>query len=340
MEKTLKKDVIQYGTINLKLLNNLGVVNKVRKVVLITGPTATGKSSIALEIAEKFNGEIINADSMQVYKGMNIGTAKPEREAFDRVPHHLYNICELTDRFSAGEYAKKASTIILDIIERGKLPVVVGGTGLYTRALLKGFFQERCVDLTVEQSIKKTIEKLGNAYLHRLLLKVDPVFAEKVEINDTQRIIRGLTFYFTNCFPLSGMWKETKPYLQDVEYITIGLTAERQELYEKINLRVDKMFENGLVAEVKELLKKPEYKALNCFKAIGYRELIDYFDGNLTLEQTKDEIKKNTRRFAKRQITWFKDEKIKWFNLSLSENKIPIEEILNYINISIEHVLR
>jgi len=305
----------------------------VKKAVLITGPTATGKSSLALAVAKKFNGEIVNADSMQVYKGMDIGTAKPEKEVMESIPHHLYSICELTERFSAGEYAKKASSVIFDILEKGALPIIVGGTGLYTRALVKGFFQERCVDLTVEASLKKTKEKLGNGYLYRLLKKVDPLFASKVELNDSQRIIRGLTFYFTNCFPLSGMWKENEPFLKDVEYITIGLTADRAELYEEINLRVDEMFEKGLLDEVKGLLVKPEYRELHCFKAIGYRELIDYFDGLITLDKAKEEIKKNTRRFAKRQITWFKDEKIKWFSVSLKDKKIPVEEILNYINI-------
>jgi tRNA dimethylallyltransferase len=312
----------------------------VKKAVLITGPTATGKSYLAMILAKKFNGEIVNADSMQVYKGMDIGTAKPTKKDFEKIPHHLFDICEITERFSAGEYAKKASTVISDIFERGKLPIIVGGTGLYTRALIKGFFQERYVDTTVEESLKKTIKKTGNSYLYNILKKVDKVFASKVEINDTQRIIRGLTFYFTNCFPLSSMWKETKPYLENIEYITIGLTANRKELYEAINKRVDKMFEEGLIEEVKSLLKKPEYKELHSFKAIGYRELIDFLEGRCTIEQAKEEIKKNSRRLAKRQITWFKDEKIKWFTVKPLIKKIPVEEILNYINISIEDVLR
>ncbi len=311
-----------------------------KKAVLITGPTATGKSHLAMLLAEKLNGEIVNADSMQVYKGMDIGTAKPTKEDFKKIPHHLFDICEITERFSAGEYAKKASTVILDIFERGKLPIIVGGTGLYTRALVKGFFQERSVDFTVEESLKKTISKIGNSYLYNILKKIDPSFASKVEVNDTQRIIRGLTFYFTNSFPLSSMWKETEPYLKEVEYITIGLTADRKELYEAINKRVDKMFKEGLLDEVKSLLKKPEYRELHCFKAIGYRELIDYLDGNCTIDEAKEEIKKNSRRLAKRQITWFKDEKIKWFTVKPLIKKIPIEEILNYINISIEDVLR
>ncbi len=306
------------------------------KVIVIVGPTSTGKSDVAVKLAEIFGGEIVNADSMQVYRGMDIGTAKPSREDFAKVPHRLFDICDLTERFSAGEYAKRASEVIKEILKIGKLPIVVGGTGLYTHALIFGFFEEDTIDKTAEQCLKKTASVMGTAYLYRFLEKVDPEFAEKINPSDTQRILRGLTFYFSTGKPLSSMWNKTRPLLEEVEFIVIGLNADRKKLYEAINLRVDKMVTAGLLNEVKSLYSKYNDRELHPFKAIGYRELISYIEGEIPLTKAINEIKKNTRRFAKRQMTWFKNKPIKWFEVDPLNKKIPFEEIKDYIKIELE----
>lgn len=307
-----------------------------RKVIVVVGPTSTGKSDVAINLAEEFDGEIVNADSMQVYKEMDIGTAKPSKEDFERVPHHLFDICEITERFSSGEYAKKASSAILDILKRGKLPIVVGGTGLYTHALIFGFFEEENIDKTLEKSLKKTAKKVGTGYLFNFLKKVDREFANRINPSDTQRILRGLTFYFSTGRPLSSMWNKTKPLLEDVDFIVIGLKAEREKLYEAINSRVDRMIKKGLLNEVKSLYSVYGDRQLHPFKAIGYRELIAYIEGEITLSKAIEEIKKNTRRFAKRQMTWFKNKPIKWFEVDPVNRKIPFEEIKDYIKIKLE----
>ncbi len=306
------------------------------KVLVIVGPTSTGKSDIAVRIAEKFEGEIVNADSMQVYRGMDIGTAKPTEEDFEKIPHHLFDICDLTERFSAGEYAKKASEKIKGIIERNKLPIVVGGTGLYTHALIYGFFDEENVDKSTEKALKKTVNVMGTPYLYSFLSKVDPIFASRINPNDTQRIIRGLTFFFSTNKPLSSMWDKTKPLLDKVEFIVIGLRADREKLYKAINARVDKMIQKGLLEEVKRLYKRYGDRELHPFKAIGYRELICYIEGETSLTEAINDIKKNTRRFAKRQMTWFKNKEIKWFEVEPIEGKIPFEEIEDYIKIKLK----
>ncbi len=303
------------------------------KVLVIVGPTSTGKSFVAVKLAEMLGGEIVNADSMQVYKGMDIGTAKPSKEEFEKVPHHLFDICDLTERFSAGEYAKKASATIKSILKKGKLPVVVGGTGLYTHALIFGFFEEDNIDRTVEDSLKKTLRIMGTEYLYSFLKKVDREFAERINPSDTQRILRGLTFFLSTGKPLSSMWDKTKPLLDNVEFIVIGLKSDRQLLYEAINDRVDKMIKAGLLEEVKKLYSEYEKRDLHPFKAIGYRELISYIEGETTLTKAISEIKKNTRRFAKRQMTWFKNKPIKWFEVDPVNKKIPFEEIEDYIKI-------
>ncbi len=305
------------------------------KVLVIVGPTSTGKSDVAVKLAEELQGEIVNADSMQVYKGMDIGTAKPSKEDFARVPHHLFDICEITERFSAGEYAKRASSVIKEIFKRGNLPIVVGGTGLYTHALIFGFFEEENIDKTAEKSLKKTAAKMGTGYLYNFLKNVDAEFAERINPSDTQRILRGLTFYFSTGKPLSSMWDKTKPLLEDVDFIVVGLKADRKKLYEAINLRVDKMITAGLLNEVKTLYSRYNNRELHPFKAIGYRELISYIEGEITLTKAISEIKKNTRRFAKRQLTWFKNKPIKWFEVDPLNKKIPFDEIKDYIKMEI-----
>jgi len=308
-----------------------------KHVVVITGPTATGKSKVAIELALSVNGEIVNADSMQVYRGMDIGTAKPS--ALDRrtVPHHLYDICDPTERFSAGDYLNRAEKVIRDILGRGNLPIVVGGTGLYTRALLTGFFEEPELDPTVEDCLLASYNQAGLEYLYRMLQKVDNTFSRGISPKDTQRIIRGLSFYFSTGKQLSSMWGKTRSPLDDLEFIVIGQNADRTKLYEAINTRVNKMISSGFQEEVSGLIMRFGKKNYHAFKAIGYREMMLVAEGKVSLEDAAERIKRNTRRFAKRQFTWFKAQSVQWFEVDPLSGKIPVAEIHNFINIRIRN---
>lgn len=308
-----------------------------KHVVLITGPTATGKSKAAIELALLVNGEIVNADSMQVYRGMDIGTAKPSELDRRTVPHHLYDICDPTERFSAGDYLNRAEKVIRDILGRGNLPIVVGGTGLYTRALLTGFFEEPELDATVEDCLLASYNQAGLEYLYRMLQKVDNTFSRGISPKDTQRIIRGLSFYFSTGKQLSSMWGETRSPLDDLEFIVIGLNADRTKLYEAINTRVNKMISSGFQEEVSGLIKRFGRKNYHAFKAIGYREMMLVAEGKVSLEDAAERIKRNTRRFAKRQFTWFKAQSVQWFEVDPLSGKIPVAEIHNFINIKIRN---
>lgn len=305
-------------------------------VVVITGPTATGKSTLAVSLAEQLGGEIVNADSMQVYRAMNIGTAKPSAEVRDRIPHHLFDICDVTERFSAGAYLTRAEQVIRDILDRGNVPIVVGGTGLYTKALVTGFFEEQEMDTTVEACLSCTLERVSLEYLYRMLQKVDPKFAARLSPRDTQRIFRGLTFYFSTGKKLSSMWKHTQSSMDDLNFLVVGLSADREKLYRDINARVDLMMADGLLDEVRQLYHTAGSGQYHAFKAIGYRELIQFIEGNLSLEEAVERIKQNTRRFAKRQLTWFKGQQIEWFHIDSESGKIPVAEIRNFIIIKMK----
>ncbi len=288
-----------------------------------------------MELAGRFRGEIINGDSMQVYRGMDIGTAKPSIAARAGVPHHLYDICDVSERFSAGDYVTLAVAAIRDVLDRNQLPIVVGGTGLYLRALLNGFFDEPRLDMTVEDSLNCSIDRAGTRYLYRMLERVDPDFASGVSPNDRQRIVRGLTVYFSCGQSLSSLWGDVEKPLPDVRFVIIGLRAGRDALYRAIEKRVDRMMAAGLQDEVKRLYRKAGSADYHAFKAIGYRELIGALEGAYSLEAAVDAIKQNTRRFAKRQLTWFRNEPIQWFDVNLEEGQIPVEEISNFITMKL-----
>lgn len=308
-----------------------------KHVVVITGPTATGKSKVAIYLARELNGEIVNADSMQVYRGMDIGTAKPSDADRQAVPHHLYDICDPAERFSAGNYLGLAEKVIRDILGRGKLPIVVGGTGLYSRALLTGFFEQPELDPTVEGCLFVSYNGAGLEYMYRMLQKVDEPFSRGISPKDTQRIIRGLSFYFSTGKKLSSMWEDTHSPLQDLDFIVVGLMAERDKLYEAINERVDRMIASGFPDEVARLMKTYGKKGYHAFKAIGYREMMLVAEGKVSMEDAIERIKRNTRRFAKRQFTWFKGQTVQWFQVDPLMGKIPVAEIHNFINIKIRN---
>ena len=274
------------------------------RVIAVVGPTASGKTDYALALAEKISGEIVSADSRLIYKGFDIGTAKPTIEERKSIPHYMIDIAEPEVDYSAGLYADEAAGVIDNIIERGRVPVVVGGTGLYFRLLLENYDVPK---VEPDYELRTKLMEYPAEELYSKLRSKDPKRAEEIDPNDKKKIIRALEMSEHLEKPLSEYKKEP---LYDVEWI--GLNFERSILYERINRRVDLMVENGLIEETKSLLAKHgRIKNLVC--TIGYQEMIAYLDGILTLEEAKDKLKQNTRNYAKRQLTWFRKNKaIQW----------------------------
>ncbi|TCO60077.1 tRNA (adenosine(37)-N6)-dimethylallyltransferase MiaA [Caldanaerobacter subterraneus] len=287
------------------------------QIVLIVGPTATGKSRLAVDVAKRFNGEVVSADSMQIYKYMDIGTAKITKEEMQGIPHHMIDIVEPNEEFSVAEYEKRAKAIIKDIHERGKLPIIVGGTGLYINSIVYIMhFSDFEGSKEFREKMKKLAETYGTSYLYEKLKEVDPEAARKIHPNDLRRIIRALEVYEFTGKPISH-YQKMSGMRKNPEYdpIMIGLNYKnRQLLYEKINRRVDEMIKNNLVEEVVNLLKIGYNKYGTSMQALGYKEIVEYLNGEISLEEAVEKIKKGARRYAKRQITWFKAyDFIKWF---------------------------
>jgi tRNA dimethylallyltransferase len=283
------------------------------KLLVICGPTASGKSDLALRLAQELNGEIINADSMQVYRGMDIGTAKPSVEERARMPHHLIDIIRPDQPFSAADFAEAADTAIRDISFRGKRPIVVGGTGLYIRSLLKGLVDSPAGTEEVRQDLLSEARELGNQAMLEELRRVDPELAERIHPNNLVRIIRALEVFRTTGIPLSRYQLEHSFSGRQYRSLQLGIQVERSLLYNRIDDRVNLMLEQGLLREVKELLNagyEPGFKAM---RAIGYKELIAHLSGEYDLNEAIRLIKRNTRHYAKRQLTWFNaDKDILW----------------------------
>lgn len=299
-------------------------------LVILVGPTAIGKTEVSIEIAKKLNGEIISADSAQIYKYMNIGTAKIKEEEKEGIPHYLIDIVNPDEEFTVADYKELATKYVEDIYNRGKTPIVVGGTGLYVNSLVydlnfidvppRDEFREKC---------NKIADEYGNKYIYNKLKEIDPNSSNRINVNDRKRIIRALEVYNETGKPMSRFYKDSRKCNEKYNVIIMGLTMERKVLYNRINSRVDKMIEEGLIEEVKQILDMGYSEELNSLKALGYKEIILYLKGEKTLDETLTLLKRNTRRFAKRQLTWFrKDEKIKWINLDDFKNKY---EVINYI---------
>lgn len=279
--------------------------NKI-KVIAIVGATASGKTSYSIELAKRIGGEIVSADSRLVYKDMNIGTAKPTSDEMQEIPHYMIDLVEPTFDYSAGLYKKQAYKIIKDIASRGKIPIVVGGTGLYTDILLKGF---DLPELEPDKDLRKKLNNLSAEELYKILESKDNEGAKTIEQNDKKKLIRAIEIITLTGKKLSeARGKSNSEY--NVEWI--GKNFERNTLYERINKRVDLMLEQGLVEETKGLINKYG-RAYNIVNTIGYREITQYIDGILTLDESVELLKKNTRNYAKRQLTWFrKNPEIKW----------------------------
>lgn len=288
---------------------------KAKKLILIVGPTGVGKSATGLALAEKIKGEIINCDSMQVYKGFDIGTDKPSAEDRERIPHHLLDIIDSSSQFTAADFAALASEAIAGILGRNHIPLVVGGTGLYFKALLEGLFPGPGRDDRVRRALEKEAAEQGLKTLRNRLEAVDPAYAKIIGRNDRIRIIRALEVYTTTGTPISVHFRRTQSRLQDFHPIKIGLQLERKELYRGIERRVDRMFDRGLVEEVRTLLAEGVAANAPPFKALGYKYVLKLLKNEINLEEAIKLTKIDTRHYAKRQMTWFrKMENIVWFS--------------------------
>lgn len=286
-------------------------------VVVVLGPTASGKTTLGIEIAEKLGGEIVSADSMQIYEKMDIATAKPTKDELARVPHHLVGFVPVGEKFSVAKYKEKAMAVIDDIISRGKLPVVVGGTGFYIDTLVKNteFFDYE--ENNIRDALEAECEEYGIEALFEQLKAVDPKTAERLHINDTKRIIRALEVYRLTGKTISQQDESSHMNESKYRWCLIGLNAQdRQYLYDRINLRVDMMLECGLLEEAKEFFDS-EVSA-TAAQAIGYKELKPYFDGYISLDEAVEKLKMESRRYAKRQLTWFRrNADIHWLDIDL-----------------------
>lgn len=303
---------------------------KLIPVVSIVGPTASGKTELSINLAKKFNGEIISADSMQIYKEFDIVTAKPAIADLKAVKHYLIGDLSVINEFSVSDFENFASQYITDINNRGRLPFLVGGTGLYLDSLLKNIKFESSKNS--DENLRNELNKKENEELFEILKKIDPESSRKIHINNKKRVIRAIEFFYIAGYPISEQIENSRKNPSCYDVCKIGLNFKnRGILYEKINSRVDKMFDMGIVAEVENVRKLNPGKTAS--EAIGYKEILDYIDGNISLSQAKENLKQVTRRYAKRQLTWFrKDEKIHWIYIDEFENYQKIvseaEEIL------------
>jgi tRNA dimethylallyltransferase len=302
------------------------------KVLIIAGPTASGKSDIALEVCKRCGGEIVSADSMQIYRGMDIGTAKPGQDDMTSVSHHMIDICNPSEEYSVAQYCVCAKTAINDILSRGRLPVVTGGTGLYIDSLVLGItYRKERED--IRSIYEEFLEINGKEALYELLKKRDEAAAASTHMNNTKRVIRYLEILEKYDGTLADYKKEALQLQPEYDYRMIILDPDREYLYERVNKRVDLMLKEGLVDEVKALLDDKDIKDSNAMQAIGYKEVIGYLNGLMTYDEMAELIKKNTRNYAKRQVTWFKRYKNAVFiNITDKTEKSSIlETVMNSI---------
>lgn len=285
-------------------------------LIVVAGPTASGKTDLALKLAKKNNGEIINADSMQIYKYMDIGTAKPSVEERQGVPHHLLDFVHPNDNFSVAKYCELAHKTIKDIYDRGKTPIMVGGTGLYIDSVVNNIqFADVPSDKEYCESLYEEARKSGNEYIYKKLQTIDPKACEKISVNDTKRIIRALEVFHTTGKNITWHNEMSRSVPSPYNATYYAINHNRDKLYDRINKRVDIMIEKGLIDEVKYILSLGVSKDCTSMQAIGYKEIVMYLDGEISLDKAIDMIKQGSRRYAKRQLTWFNANKnIKWLN--------------------------
>ena len=281
---------------------------------MILGPTASGKSSLALDIAQRFGGEIVNFDSVQVCRGFDVGTAKLLPSERRGISHHLIDIAGPADVFTAGDYVRLGREVLGQIRGRERLPVLVGGTGFYLRALLEGLFQGPRRDDALRGSLSATSASKPPGYLHRLLKRLDPAASQKIHANDTPKLIRAIEVCLRARKPMSDLWREGSSSLEGFAVTRVGLDPPREALHERIGARTKAIFRAGLVEESRALLDQGVSRQARAFGSLGYKQALAHIDGVMTLEEAIEDTAKNTRRYAKRQMTWFRrDPGITWF---------------------------
>lgn len=288
-------------------------------ILAVVGPTASGKTALAIELAERLGTEIISADSMQVYKGMEIGTGAPTREEQARVKHHFVSFLEPGTAFSAGEYERLARKVVLDLNKRGKTAVVVGGSGLYLRALIDGLFEGPGADDETRKRLREEAETSGTRALYARLASIDPEYAAQIQANDLRRIVRALEVFEITGSPLSVLHAQHRAAHPPFEAVQVLIDWPRAVLYERINARVDDMLANGFIDEVRRLDQLGYAPHIKRLRSLGYREFLAHLHGEQTLEEATARMKQVTRNYAKRQLTWFRsDKRVKWLSAASS----------------------
>ena len=297
-------------------------------IICIAGPTASGKTALAVELAKEFNGEVVSCDSMYVYKRMNIGTAKPSKEEMDGIIHHMIDVAEPDEDFSVSKYCDMAAPIVDDITARGKTAIIAGGTGLYMDSLIKGNDFAPFPSTGIREKLEARADREGMEAMLELLQSIDPDSAARVHLSDRKRIIRALEVYYETGETITAHNIRTQAVPPRYNPLWLGLDfADRAELYRRIDLRVDIMLQQGLVAEIRELLASGIPEKATSMQAIGYKEFVAALDGQCTIEEAAEEVRKSSRHYAKRQLTWFRRNKnIHWLTRQTGEGP---EEILN-----------
>ena len=309
-------------------------MNKTQKptVIVICGPTASGKTALSIELAKKINGEIVSADSMQIYKYMDIGSAKPTKEEMDGIKHYMLDFVEPNMRYSVADYKKQAEICIEQILEKGKVPIIVGGTGLYVNSLIYGIeYNEIKLDKEYRDKLEKIAQEEGLEALYNKAIEIDSTAMEKISCNDKKIILRVLEIYHETGKTKTQQEIESRSKEIKYDYKVFAINMDREILYNRINQRVDTMLEQGLVEEVKKLISK--YDELpTAIQGLGYKETIEYIQGKITKEEMVEKIKMETRRYAKRQLTWFKKDKQTIWIDGLEDKEKNIQIILEEIN--------
>ena len=282
-------------------------------IVFILGPTSSGKTAVAVQMAKRLGGEVISCDSMQIYRDMDILTQAPSQDAMEKIPHHLVRVIDPREEYDAAKFADQARECIEDVIGKGRIPLVSGGTGLYVKSLVDGIFSTPGKSEALRKELEKEAGEKGVEALHERLAGIDPVTAARLHHNDLKRVIRAIEVYELTGDTLSNKSKEPGGIESSYECRMFGMKLPREVLYNRVNATVDKMLADGLVDEVKKLLKKELSRTAH--QALGIKEITSFLNGEMSLEESSLELKKNTRRYAKRQLTWFRaDKRIEWIN--------------------------
>ena len=300
-------------------------------LIVLTGPTAVGKTSLSISLAKAVNGEIISADSMQVYKKMDIGSAKIRSEEMQGIPHYLVDVLEPEEEFHIVKFQQMAKKAMEDIYSRGKIPILVGGTGFYIQAVTKDIdFTEAQQENDYRKELEALAEEKGGEHLHEMLRKVDPVSADAIHAHNVKRVIRALEFYHQNGSPISAHNEEQKQHESPYNLAYFVLNMPRELLYERIDLRVDQMMKEGLLEEVSRIKEEGCHRGMVSMQGLGYKEILAYLDGEYPLEEAVRVLKRDTRHFAKRQLTWFRrEQEVTWVNKD--QFSYQEDQILDYM---------